>query len=521
MSSGGKLLVDLLATCSTGLEEVLAEEVKHKLLSASAISTDVANVRFSVPLADLETVQQLRCIERLWAVVLEKRDVLSGDVTEAGSDLKLLEDLAAHGKWVESLTAWARLCPDLASSLARQLASAGVQDFFASASCTEGKMSALRFRLKCNRSGPASGHVGATHGFSSQDAACSYGGAINETQGWTVSLSKGCFDIDICLHISRKDVRSVLKLTSLDGRVSGAALPPQRIGISALSATALRPAVAAALARLRRGALQVFPAGEVIVDPMCGCGTLGMEVAAGWPSFVVNGDLDPKELARFCYNRDQLGRAASNRKVVTGNDPGHHLQSNRRHHELRGQIEGVSWDAARLPLRTGAVDSFLSDLPWGKRVGSRESNQTFYPAAVREIARVLRTGGAALLLTKDTRLMARILDTVWARESFVQPWGSPRMVNIGGLRAALYGLERSTTVWLELKGIGVSTEFPAHAELQKVESLLCELPSGGASKNQRRKLNRQAWELRSSHEYLAEAKALGRQVQSGSESVSE
>ena len=125
---------------------------------------------------------------------------------------------------------------------------------------------------------PGLGQLGAQHGFSSQAAAASFGGEIRARQGWTVGLSKGAFDIDLRLHVEGRAARAMLKLTATGGNASGAAEPPQRLGGAALSRTALRPSVAAALARLRLGARRGFPAAEVVVDPMCGGGTLGMEV---------------------------------------------------------------------------------------------------------------------------------------------------------------------------------------------------------------------------------------------------
>jgi hypothetical protein len=97
---------------------------------------------------------------------------------------------------------------------------------------------------------------------------------------------------------------------------------------------------------------------------------------------------------------------------------------------------------------------------------------------LREVARVLVPGrGVAVLLTKDTQLMERVLRAPWARESFtaaataaaagaVTADGSqssaapgmgvrrPRMVLIGGMRAALYRLQRSAAPWSALAGGG-------------------------------------------------------------------
>ncbi|OLB81307.1 MAG: hypothetical protein AUI14_03660 [Actinobacteria bacterium 13_2_20CM_2_71_6] len=45
----------------------------------------------------------------------------------------------------------------------------------------------------------------------------------------------------------------------------------------------------------------------------------------------------------------------------------------------------------------------MANLPFGRRVGSHRVNADLYPAALREIARVLPGGGRAVLLTDDKR----------------------------------------------------------------------------------------------------------------------
>jgi tRNA G10 N-methylase Trm11 len=37
------------------------------------------------------------------------------------------------------------------------------------------------------------------------------------------------------------------------------------------------------------------------------------------------------------------------------------------------------WDATRLPLRDRSVDVVVSDVPYGKRHGSKEDNRRLYP----------------------------------------------------------------------------------------------------------------------------------------------
>lgn len=50
--------------------------------------------------------------------------------------------------------------------------------------------------------------------------------------------------------------------------------------------------------------------------------------------------------------------------------------------------EVVQWDVTSLPLRDACVDAVVTDLPFGKRVGSRLENRELYPAALREVRSV-------------------------------------------------------------------------------------------------------------------------------------
>jgi len=49
----------------------------------------------------------------------------------------------------------------------------------------------------------------------------------------------------------------------------------------------------------------------------------------------------------------------------------------------------VLWDATRLPLRAGVVDHFVSDLPFGKRLGSKADNRRLYPESLEQMRRAL------------------------------------------------------------------------------------------------------------------------------------
>lgn len=72
-------------------------------------------------------------------------------------------------------------------------------------------------------------------------------------------------------------------------------------------------------------------------------------------------------------------------------------------------IDVAQWDATRLPLREQCVDIMVSDLPFGKRIGSKTDNRVLYFHTLLEMARVTRIKtGRAVLLTYDHRSMIKV-----------------------------------------------------------------------------------------------------------------
>lgn len=132
----------------------------------------------------------------------------------------------------------------------------------------------------------------------------------------------------------------------------------------------LPPTIAAALAFLGEPR-----AGDTVLDPVCGTGTLLAEAHAYAPEATVIGvDVD----------RAALDDAARNLA---------HIPQARLRHA----------DGARTGLPDGSVSLFLGNLPFGKQFGSRDTNRDLYAGLLAEIARLAKPGQSrAALLTADT-----------------------------------------------------------------------------------------------------------------------
>jgi SAM-dependent methyltransferase len=111
--------------------------------------------------------------------------------------------------------------------------------------------------------------------------------------------------------------------------------------------------------------------GDRVLDPFCGTGTI----------------------VRAVRRREPTARA-----IGIDHDP-HALSLNPSPCPL------IRSSAAALPLRPATIDRVIANLPFGKLVGSHRTNRTLYPAVLRELDRVLKPTGRAVLLTEDKRLL--------------------------------------------------------------------------------------------------------------------
>lgn len=168
----------------------------------------------------------------------------------------------------------------------------------------------------------------------------------------------------------------------------------------------LRPTIAASMVRLAGAA-----PGDVMLDPMCGAGTIMAEqielskLRKAGRVEVLGGDVEMSMVRAAASNLHRVGPAML-----------------------------AHWDATRLPLATSSVDRVISNPPFGKQLSSPEEIGPLYRDVARECNRVLRPGGKAVLLVADADALRIAL----------QPY---RWQPIRQLRAEVLGQGATIGVW--------------------------------------------------------------------------
>jgi 23S rRNA G2445 N2-methylase RlmL len=168
----------------------------------------------------------------------------------------------------------------------------------------------------------------------------------------------------------------------------------------------LRPTLAAAMVRLAGAA-----PGQVVLDPMCGAGTilaeqieLSKQRRAGRIE-VIGGDIDMNAV-----------RAA---------------ETNLRH---VGPATLKCWDAGKLPLVDASVDRVICNPPFGKQLASPDEIGPLYRALIRECDRVLKADGRVVLLVSEMETLRSAVKKV--------SWQAQRM-----LKVEVLGQPATISVW--------------------------------------------------------------------------
>jgi 23S rRNA G2445 N2-methylase RlmL len=167
----------------------------------------------------------------------------------------------------------------------------------------------------------------------------------------------------------------------------------------------LRPTVAAAMVRLAGAA-----PGHIVVDPMCGAGTILAEqielsrLRKAGMIYTWGGDVEWNAVRTTTINLRKVGPCLI-----------------------------AQWDARRLPLGTESVDRIVCNPPFGVQLSSPEEITSLYDRMIPEWDRVLRPlGRVVVLVAEDEPLRNAIKKVKWQprRKFNVQILGQDAVISV-------------------------------------------------------------------------------------------
>ncbi|XP_068927671.1 THUMP domain-containing protein 2 isoform X2 [Petaurus breviceps papuanus] len=206
----------------------------------------------------------------------------------------------------------------------------------------------LTFRVSCR----CSGTVAKT--FTTQEVGRVIGIALIKQFGWKADLRNP--SLEVFIHLN--DIYSVV------------GIPIFRLPLASrayIKVAGLRSTVAWTMASLAE-----INVGTVVLDPMCGLGTILLEAAKEWPNACYLGaDVSDSQLLGACDNLKSAG--------------------------LIDTIELLKFSVTELPLLSESVDVIISDVPFGKKFKLEKDIKSI----LYEMERVLRVGGTIILLLSE------------------------------------------------------------------------------------------------------------------------
>lgn len=384
------------ATVPTGLEGPAKEECLEKIATNNNILSSRGRLIFDVPIGDVGKVLHLRSVDNL--------SVLIGDfgtfkfTGDKEADLAKIERVVDDLDWIKGLDVWK--IKNASEDVGADAAEARDDGNDVDGQHVLSSAPSFRFRVTCNRAGQ-------NHSFQSQEAAALLGSGVIGKFGWKADMSN--FDVEVLLNICDEHLYVGLALTTKS---------LHRRNITHFGYTTLRSTIAYNMLRLAK-----IRDNDVVCDPMCGSGAIPIEASISWPNaYHIAGDNHDLAWSRTKDNLHALNAARSEDKTSSL------------------QLDIFQWNVLKLPLRDGSVDVFITDLPFGKRCGSKEDNRKLYPSILQEMARVGTPASRVVLLTHDRRNMIRCL------QKMSSVWKTVRTlhVNIGGLLSGVYLLSRAS-----------------------------------------------------------------------------
>ncbi|OTF81190.1 THUMP domain-containing protein 3-like protein, partial [Euroglyphus maynei] len=366
------------ATVTTGLESLAKLEIRKKIADCSDINHTNGHIIFRTK-RGYDEISKLCSIDNIFVVIYDDYHPNLIDMDLETLYREIFISVIEKCDWKTGMAVWKE-------------AMKFVGDIDALLDLDD-KSAIPSFRASCNRNGE--------HKFTSQDAAHRFGGLIHDRFQWKVSLKQ--YDLEVVLNIKNNSLRILLCLTkeSLSKR-----------HIVSFGLTTLRGTIAYNLIQIAN----VQP-GEIVCDPLCGSGVIPVECSKNWPdNFIIAADLFETAIDKTRTNFDA--------------------------NDLFKRTGLLRCDSTQLPLRDNTIDVFVTDLPFGKRMGNKMNNTRLYPLLITEMIRCSRIGSARIvILTQDKLNANKTINNRMAKKycKFEKAYH----VNIGGLNASVYLLKRN------------------------------------------------------------------------------
>lgn len=332
------------ATVTTGLEFIAEKEIKEKLSSNTYSSGKLmpGRVLFSISNQNDDTMKillNLKSVEHLFVIVgvlqINKDDLIRETLLDIPKKF-------TTEQWNQAMSYWK----------AYMRLTKGIKN--------DQILSSPIFRVTSKIAGE--------HKITSVDFASTVAeGLVKHFPSWRSNTKS--FEMEVFAYLRYSTLYFTIGLT--DESLSLQQVDSNR----SLGATPLRPAIAYCMLKMA----DLLP-GEILVDPMCGCGTITEIAAFNFPSaFYLAGDIAEIAITKTTFNFT---------------------------HTRAPFTDILRWDCRKLPFADNSVDAIVTDIPFGKRMGSRKSNKKLYPAILTEFARVVKSGtGRMIILTSEKQLL--------------------------------------------------------------------------------------------------------------------
>jgi len=245
---------------------------------------------------------------------------------------------------------------------------------------------------------------------------------------WKVDLK--CYDFEVVGFILDDNFALGIslvpynRLKSID--FSRGVLPsditPPFIGKNYNQLVRLRPSTAALLLQIA----QPEP-GDILVDMCAGIGTIPVEAGLLNKGVVGLGGEVVRELGSLISDYSYKARSFFKK--------------------IKGSSDMILWDASLSPLKDNCVDIIVCDMPFGQKCMSSNVLRQFTPLLACEMARIMRSGGRAILLGGSFSITTDALHSVGTNVFQIK---SIFPVNIGGLLAYIIEVVRTdSTLYLQ------------------------------------------------------------------------